>query len=123
MKRKKFEVGKTYTFNSASQLAWDVWGRPQGQQFGKTEQLGNSDRFGKEQGMNIGFVARTKQRIERILDDNEKVSANDILEALECALEAMNILEGECNRNYSEGKADGMERMAEIRCGEERSSE
>ena len=28
MKRKKYEVGKTYTFNSASQTVWDVWGRP-----------------------------------------------------------------------------------------------
>ena len=28
MKRKEYEVGKTYTFNSASQTVWDVWGRP-----------------------------------------------------------------------------------------------
>ena len=28
MKRKKYEAGKTYTFNSASQTVWDVWGRP-----------------------------------------------------------------------------------------------
>ena len=28
MKRKKYEVGKTYTFNSATQTVWDVWGRP-----------------------------------------------------------------------------------------------
>lgn len=28
MKRKKYEVGKTYTFNSASQTVWDVWNRP-----------------------------------------------------------------------------------------------
>ena len=28
MKRKKFEVGKTYTFNSASQIVRDAWFRP-----------------------------------------------------------------------------------------------
>ena len=28
MRRKKYEVGKIYTFNSASQTVWDVWGRP-----------------------------------------------------------------------------------------------
>lgn len=28
MNRKKYEVGKTYIFNSASQTVWDVWGRP-----------------------------------------------------------------------------------------------
>ena len=27
MRRKKYEVGKKYTFNSASQTVWDVWGR------------------------------------------------------------------------------------------------
>ena len=64
--------------------------------------------------MSIGFVARTKQRLERALSNDEKTSANDILEALECALEAINVLEGECNQNYCEGKADGMERMALI---------
>lgn len=28
MRRKKYEVGKTYTFNSATQTVSDVWGRP-----------------------------------------------------------------------------------------------
>ena len=76
---------------------------------------------GKEQVMYIGYVPRTRQRIEKILDGSEQTSANDILETLKCALETIDMLEGECNRNYSEGKADGMERMAEILCGAERS--
>lgn len=27
MRRKEYKVGKIYTFNSASQTVWDVWGR------------------------------------------------------------------------------------------------
>ena len=27
MRRKKYEVGITYIFNSATQTVWDVWGR------------------------------------------------------------------------------------------------
>ena len=68
--------------------------------------------------MIVGYVERTKQKLDKILGDNEKTNANDILEALECAYEAIRILETENNYNYESGRADGMERMAVILTGQ-----
>jgi hypothetical protein len=71
--------------------------------------------------MYIGVVPRAKQACEKILDEGENVIADYILEAIACSLEAIKLLEDACNSQYAEGKAYGMERMAEILCGSERS--
>ena len=66
--------------------------------------------------MYIGFVAKAKKMLEKVLNDGDAkaVSAEDVLNALKFAYYAIEQLETETNYEYESGKADGMERMALI---------
>lgn len=66
--------------------------------------------------MYIGRIEKAKRACRRILDE-EPVSAEDILKAVEDSYEAIKLLEESLNRTYFEGKADGMEMIAQIICG------
>jgi hypothetical protein len=71
--------------------------------------------------MYIGIVERTKKTLKQVaIDKSVQISADGIMELLVDSLGAIQILEDACLARYSEGKADGMERMAEILCGSER---
>lgn len=61
--------------------------------------------------MYISRVEKAKRACRRILDE-EPVSAEDILKAVEDSYEAINMLEATLDRMYFEGKADGMEMIA-----------
>lgn len=71
--------------------------------------------------MYIGIVEKTKATLEKVAIERVQMSADDIMILLVDSLDVIKILEDECRTQYSEGKADGMERMAEILCGVERS--
>jgi len=74
--------------------------------------------------MYMGIVEKTKKTLQQVaIDKSAQISADGIMELLVDSLDVIKILEDECRTQYSEGKADGMERMAEILCGSERSSE
>ena len=72
--------------------------------------------------MYIGFVSTAKKMLEKVLNDGDAktVSAEDVLNALKVAYYAIEQLESETNYEYESGKADGMERMAEIIFGAEK---
>lgn len=69
--------------------------------------------------MYIGRIEKAKRACRRILDE-EPVSAEDILKAVEDSYEAIKLLEENLNRTYFEGKADGMEMIAQIICGSQK---
>lgn len=63
--------------------------------------------------MYINRVEKAKKACRLILDE-KPVAAEDILKAVEDSYEAINILETELDRMYSEGKVDGMETIVQI---------
>lgn len=69
--------------------------------------------------MYINRVEKAKRACRLILDE-EPVSAEDILKAVEDSYEAINMLEATLDRMYFEGKADGMEMIAQIICGSQK---
>lgn len=69
--------------------------------------------------MYIGRIEKAKRACRRILDE-EPASAEDILKAVEDSYEAIKLLEEALNRTYFEGKADGMEMIAQIICGSQK---
>lgn len=72
--------------------------------------------------MYIGIVDKTKRTLQQVaIDKSVQISADGIMTLLVDSLDVIQILENECRTQYSDGKADGMERMAEILCGAERS--
>lgn len=72
--------------------------------------------------MYTGIVEKTKRTLQHVaIDKSVQISADGIMELLVDSLDVIQILEDECRTQYSEGKADGMERIAEILCGTERS--
>lgn len=72
--------------------------------------------------MYIGFVEKTKKTLQQVaIDKSVQISADDIMVLLVDSFDVIRTLEEESSAMYSEGKADGMERMAEILCGAERS--
>jgi len=74
--------------------------------------------------MYIGIVERAKKTLKQVaIDKSVQISADGIMELLVDSLGAIKILEDACFSKYSEGRADGMERMAEILCGTERSEQ
>ncbi len=66
--------------------------------------------------MYINRVEKAKKACMLILEE-KPVAAEDILKAVEDSYEAINILETALDRMYFEGKADGMEMIAQIICG------
>ena len=72
--------------------------------------------------MYIGIVDKTKRTLQQVaIDKSVQISADGIMALLVDSLDVIRILENECSSQYAEGKADGMERIAEILCGTERS--
>lgn len=66
--------------------------------------------------MYISRIEKAKRACRRILDE-EPVSAEDVLKAIEDSYEAIKLLEEALNRTYFEGKAEEMELIAQIICG------
>lgn len=72
--------------------------------------------------MYIGIVEKTKRTLQQVaIDKSVQISADGIMALLVDSLDVIQMLEKECRSQYAEGKADGMERIAEILCGKERS--
>ena len=72
--------------------------------------------------MYMGRVEKTKRTLQQVaIDKSVQISADGIMTLLVDSLDVIQILENECRTQYSEGKIDGMERMAELLCGAERS--
>jgi hypothetical protein len=65
------------------------------------------------------IVEKTKKTLQQVvIDKSVKISADGIMTLLADSLDVILMLEDKCDTQYSEGKADGMERMAEIIFGE-----
>ena len=72
--------------------------------------------------MYIGIVEKTKRTLQQVaIDKTAQISADGIMTLLVDSLDVIHMLENECRSQYSEGRADGMESIAEILCGKERS--
>jgi len=70
--------------------------------------------------MYMGIVAKTKETLRQVaIDKTVKINADGIMALLVDSYDVIQILENDCRTQYSEGRADGMERMAEIICGKE----
>jgi hypothetical protein len=65
------------------------------------------------------IVEKTKKTLQQVvIDKSVKISADGIMTLLADSLDVILMLEDKSDTQYSEGKADGMERMAEIIFGE-----
>ena len=68
-----------------------------------------------------GIVDKTKRTLQQVaIDKSVQISADGIMALLVDSLDVIRILEKECRSQYSEGKADGMEKMATILAGADR---
>lgn len=69
--------------------------------------------------MYIGIVDKTKRTLQQVaIDKSVQISADGIMALLVDSLDVIRILEDKCRSQYSEGKADGMEKMATILAGQ-----
>ena len=61
-----------------------------------------------------GAIARAKKKLVAVSNDQDLQMSDDVRDAIESAMTAIYCLEKECERAYSDGKADGLVEMANI---------